>query len=488
MERTFGRLVPNIRIKLCLLLTAIATITICSTSSPLYPINLWVDPNTYFTVGKSMFQGLIPYRDVFDHKGPYLYVLHGIAWLVDHDGFLFIWIVEIVCCYFFLKFSMRIVRLFTGKDIIWFMPILSLFVYTSDSFYRGDSVEELSLPMLSYALYLVIRFLKEDKRIKTWEFFLIGITSGIIFWMKFNLTGFYLAWAFLPIVQAVKKKDFSFLCSMIFFVALGVIMVTLPVLFYFSYHHALDSLIDVYFITNIFQYGNSYTTELPGVLFSLSKIMKSIFKNLELWGLIVLGLIFLWQEYQILFTEVLLMILAGLLFIFGKGSWYRYYTFIFSCFCSIGMIPIYRLFKLCQGKSPMKLPKRILGAFCAFLFPFCLSMFSMNTEYLFCSRAAMPQFQFAKIISQSDDPSLLTYHSMDMGFLTAGNFLPPCRYYCILNADQDAALLAQDSMVYEGTTNFVVTYMEDFSSPLYEKCAEMQYPHRSTLYFLYKRK
>lgn len=136
----------------------------------------------------------------------------------------------------------------------------------------------------------------------------------------------------------------------------------------------------------------------------------------------------------------------------------------------------------------MKLPKRILGAFCAFLFPFCLGMFSMNTEYLFCSRAAMPQFQFAKIISQSDDPSLLTYHSMDMGFLTAGNFLPPCRYYCILNADQDAALLTQDSMICEGATNFVVTYMEDFSSPLYEKCAEMQYPHRSTLYFLYKRK
>mgnify|MGYP004557308703 FL=1 len=75
-----------------------------------------------------MFHGLIPYRDVFDHKGPYLYVLHGIAWLVDHDGFLFIWIVEIVCCYFFLQFSMRIVHLFTGKDIIWLMPMLSLFV------------------------------------------------------------------------------------------------------------------------------------------------------------------------------------------------------------------------------------------------------------------------------------------------------------------------------------------------------------------------
>lgn len=488
MEWICERLTSNRRVRLCLLTTALITITICSTSSPLYPINLWVDPNTYFTVGKSMFHGLIPYRDVFDHKGPYLYVLHGIAWLIDHNGFLLIWMVEIACCYFFLLFSLRTVNLFTDKGATWLMPILSLLVYTSDAFYLGDSVEELSLPLLSYALYLAIRSLKGKGRIKASEFFLVGVTSGIIFWMKFNLTGFYLAWVILPLVQALRRRDHALIRSMVFGVACGVVTVTLPVLCYFSYYHALDSLIDVYFLTNIFQYGNSYTAELPVVLFSLSKILKSIFKNPALWALIFLGLIFLWQESRILFAQVLLMILAGLLFIFGKGSWYRYYTFIFSCFCCFGVAAVYRLFGSYLEKFSMKLSKWILGAFCVFLFPFCLAMLSMNTEYLFCSRASMPQFRFAEIISQSDDPSLLTYRSMDMGFLTAGNLLPPCRYYCILNADKDSALAAQDAMIREGATNFVVTYREDFSSPLYELCAEMQYPHRSTHYFLYKRK
>ncbi len=482
------RLTSNMRVRLCLLATALITITICSTSSPLYPINLWVDPNTYFTVGKSMFHGLVPYRDVFDHKGPYLYVLHGIAWLIDHDGFLFIWMVEIACCYFFLLFSFRILKLFAGEGILWLVPVLSLLVYTSDAFYRGDSVEELSLPLLSYALYLTIRSLKGEGHIEHREFFLVGITSGIIFWMKFNLSGFYLAWVALPLVQALKDKDYALIRSMVLGVTLGVIAVTVPVLFYFSYHHALDSLIDVYFITNIFQYGNSYTTDLPGALFSLSKILKSIFKNPELWALIFLGLVFLWKEYRILFTQVLLMIFTGFLFIFGKGSWYRYYTLIFSCFCCFGMIPVYLLLRPYAGKCSMKARKWILGASCAFIFPFCLAMLSTNTEYLFCPRTSMPQFRFAEIISQSDDPSLLTYRSMDMGFLTAGNLLPPCRYYCILNADKDAALAAQDAMIREGATNFVVTYREDFSSPLYELCAEMQYPHRSTHYFLYKRK
>ena len=41
--------------------TGFLTILICSKSSPLYPINDWVDANTYLTIGRAMHDGAVPY-------------------------------------------------------------------------------------------------------------------------------------------------------------------------------------------------------------------------------------------------------------------------------------------------------------------------------------------------------------------------------------------------------------------------------------------
>lgn len=63
--------------------TAIVTITICTKSSPIYPFNDWVDANCFLTVGKSMLHGKVPYQDLYEQKGPLLYILHALAALIS---------------------------------------------------------------------------------------------------------------------------------------------------------------------------------------------------------------------------------------------------------------------------------------------------------------------------------------------------------------------------------------------------------------------
>ena len=41
-----------------------------SKSSPLYPMNDWVDVNCFFTMGKSLLAGKVPYVDLYEQKGP----------------------------------------------------------------------------------------------------------------------------------------------------------------------------------------------------------------------------------------------------------------------------------------------------------------------------------------------------------------------------------------------------------------------------------
>ena len=43
---------------------AFSVLAVCSKSSFLYPMNDWVDVNCYFTVGRGILRGLVPYRDV----------------------------------------------------------------------------------------------------------------------------------------------------------------------------------------------------------------------------------------------------------------------------------------------------------------------------------------------------------------------------------------------------------------------------------------
>ena len=68
-------------------------------SSFLYPCNDWNDANSYFSMGKALFNGKMPYRDVFDQKGPYLYFLYGLAYLVSHTTFAGVFILEVICAF-----------------------------------------------------------------------------------------------------------------------------------------------------------------------------------------------------------------------------------------------------------------------------------------------------------------------------------------------------------------------------------------------------
>ena len=51
-------------------LAASVPLMICSKSSPLYPFNDWPDVNMFFTMGKGMLKGRVPFVDLQEQKGP----------------------------------------------------------------------------------------------------------------------------------------------------------------------------------------------------------------------------------------------------------------------------------------------------------------------------------------------------------------------------------------------------------------------------------
>ena len=63
----------NVQSFVLLILVSFCSLLFCTKNSWLYSFNDWVDGNAFFTMGKGMVNGLVPYKDLFEQKGPLLY-------------------------------------------------------------------------------------------------------------------------------------------------------------------------------------------------------------------------------------------------------------------------------------------------------------------------------------------------------------------------------------------------------------------------------
>ena len=232
---------------------AAAVITISSKCSPLYPFNDWSDPNTMFTIGKSVLSGKVPYRDLFEQKGPILIFAHTLGAAISYLDLHGMWVIEILCAFGFLYWNERILRKQFREDALLALPFLAFFAYTPISFQKGDSAEEFVLPFLAYTFFVLVSALREDRLPSRKEWLFSGAAFAILFWVKFTLVAPFAGWSILAVCSLRKKQFKAFLKDIgVFFC--GSLIVTLPILAFFGIHNALRDLFECYFYDNIFLY------------------------------------------------------------------------------------------------------------------------------------------------------------------------------------------------------------------------------------------
>ena len=63
-----------------------------------------------------MLFGVVPYRDLYEQKGPLLYALYALAYPVSHRSFFGVWLMEIAAAYAFLNLSYRTMDSLTTEN------------------------------------------------------------------------------------------------------------------------------------------------------------------------------------------------------------------------------------------------------------------------------------------------------------------------------------------------------------------------------------
>ncbi|MBQ8815026.1 MAG: glycosyltransferase family 39 protein [Lachnospiraceae bacterium] len=479
----------------CLVISA-AVLMICTKSSFLYPLNDWVDSNCFYTVGKSMIHGKVLYRDIYEQKGPLLYMIHAVAYVISPGSFTGVYLFEVLAAAVFLFCVYRTLKEYCMWAAVITLPILAALVYSAPSLSYGDSAEEFCVPM--YALCLLVSFsaLQRDEEVSRGGFFLAGATGACVLWIKYTMLGFFVGWFIVPAVIALRKGGFRKLFSSIGWVLAGVGAVSLPILLYFAVNGALGDLWQVYFYDNMFLYADVEISETQTLWEKLGTILETAWlstkwtfkRNIQYALLTEIGLVWilLKEKWSMKFHMVTVLVLTCLT-VYGMGRGYVYYGFILAVFSFVGLIPLCKLLgRIRMDRVFCGLSTALTGVLAVLL----AYMISGNTYLMSYEKEDMPQYQFAEIINRKENATLLNYGFLDGGFYTAAGIVPNTRFFCYLNIPLPDVMDSQRAVVANGEVDFVVTRTYELRSENYECVAEssMFFAGKIYDYYLYQLK
>ena len=482
-------------------------LTVLSKNSPLYPMNDWVDVHCFFTLGRGILDGQVPYLDLYEQKGPVLYFLYALAALISRDTFWGVFLLETVTFGLFLYFSGKLAQLYLGesKVVYWIVALLAALLPITKAFCHGGSVEELCLFMLVYGLYSTARATKEKRTLTFREAFINGVFAAMTLWIKFTMTGFYIGLALYVLISyLLPKPQWKQLGITIGGFLAGIAAVSALVFAYFLWHGAADDLMTVYFYNNLTLYPVEIDTAETSRLTMFREIFKQITeKNKQVATLIGIGLLGLLADLRKNW-RILLAVVLSLAGLYAGTYWgmrpYTYYAMIFGAFAVYGPIAVVRLLRLLRLNmllrplEPFRWLQNLAIAAVVMLLFSCSFTRSQNTYLMSYEKEDMPQYKFAQIINTVEDPKILNYGFLDAGFYYTTQTQPNCKFFCNFNINVPEMWSTQRELIENGEVDFIITrrytiasYSPDTSAYTLVSTANMYFEGVEFVYYLYQK-
>lgn len=245
----------------CFLVVSVVLITLCNSNSFIYKVSRATDAGIYFNTAKGMLQGDVLYRDIFDHKGPFIFFIYMIYNLIFPCKLYGAYIMDIICFSVINLFTYKLFKLKFSKEAAVFFTAIYFFIvmWINDS---NGGPEIFAVLLESVIIYWAYAG-KINER-KYLVFF--GMMTGVLLMSKFTLAVFPFVMFFLfiwentskkAVVQmAVKKADASEKISLKTIAEnIGILVGTMlcPVLIsiiYFVSNNAFKDFVDTYIFVN----------------------------------------------------------------------------------------------------------------------------------------------------------------------------------------------------------------------------------------------
>lgn len=484
-ERQRKAVTGNSKASEALFLTASAFLLmmLATRSSFFYPCNDWNDANSYFSVGKALFHGKMPYRDVFDQKGMYLYFFYGLAYLISHTTFIGVFFMEVILAAFDLFGICRILQLYVKRGTALLLsPLVLAVTVSSFSFYWGGSAEEVMLPFLIWGLYFSLDYFQNKYPLEKmeWKVILInGLLAGMVANIKFTSLGFFFAWMMCVAFSFLVQKDFLGAVKGCAVFLLGMAVPFVPWVIYFGIHHGLYEWYWGYVYINVFVYSN-LNGEGPGLferVYTLSKLFYWVVrKNMIYFVFLIPGVAWdLLGRKKKWLERFNLLALCFFLFlgIYVGGSELPYYALPLSVFTALGFGLLGRMAeelgrRIGREKEKNAKVRSAAGGIAIALSMGIILCNSMNLPHMKEKKEDIFLYKFKEIVEQTPEPTLLNIGCLDAGLYTVCDIVPTCRWFQTQTLGIDDVLKEQERYIEEGQTDYVLA-RDSYPDVIWEK-------------------
>ncbi|MDR1388523.1 MAG: glycosyltransferase family 39 protein [Treponema sp.] len=411
---------------LCIAAYSFGMLLLFSMSSPLYYINKEVDVHAYFNMGKGLFNGKVIYRDLFDHKGPLLYFIYGLGYLISGRNFLGIYILEAVFLTITLSCLFKTVSLFIkNKHALLAIPVYAAILLNEKIFDDGGHAEEFCLPFIMAGLFYLVKMWRNEENFKfgVKEGVILGFCTAALLLIKMTMAAVFVPFLLCAAIYLCKSKKIAVLLKFITGFVLGLLFIFTP---FFIYLVLTKSFNDFYLA--YIKFNAIYS----GVHFNIDTIIKFIksarrayLSNEPIPLIIIAGILFFCcrKKYVTLSgrISIVLSFIFLLFVIYLSGRRYAN-NFI--------PLTVFIVFALIIAINEV-LPKIFKGRKIEYLLLLLLLCIPSNNNIRFL-RFVSDEHAVVKIgkrIAGDDQATLLYYRQMDFGIFTTAGLIPSNKYF-----------------------------------------------------------
>ena len=424
-----------VRAVLLLLISVLFLMFFSLTTSPLVP-GYYGDDSAFFTmVGQGITKGMMPYRDFFDMKGPYLFLMEALGQRLHYGpyGAMIVQSLNLFLCLLFADMSFRLVlpKKKLWLELLLLLPVLYVLCVTMQ---HGNMTEELSLAVLMLCLYCCLRYFKAveqngNVQHKWYLGLLYGAAFGFLIFVRITNAAIIGAIIVTISILLIAKRQYGNLAANASAFVAGTVLALLPAVAWCAVHGILQDM-----LYQVFDFGFKYSEEV-GLAESFMRVFSKGLWIYLLPACIPFAVLAVYRvkdaKYWLLSVNAMLFLLAAIVL----GLVLQHYFVLALPNVVLG---VWLLLDQ-SAKQPAAKAGRIVSAcFAAVLLLSIavpvLSYVKHSTEmikwYLIGGTRNEAALEIAEIIPESERDSVLYYGetSGSTWYMTTGIF--PCCKYC----------------------------------------------------------
>ena len=223
-----------------LLLLLTFTVTLSLHSNPFSELLPAHDSSMFQYFGYAMDHGKTLYTEIFDHKGPMIFIINYLGTLLSTPQFHGIYFMEFISLFVYFLFSYKTINLWLTK-LLSFMTLIPQGIILMDYLEGGNLTEEYALPFIAISLFIFAKYFISADNINYLEIMVLGIACAIVFLLRANMVIVWLAFSFVIFLQLLFAKEYKTLLKYAGSFLGGLLLFFLPMGFYLYAKGALSA-------------------------------------------------------------------------------------------------------------------------------------------------------------------------------------------------------------------------------------------------------